>query len=195
MQKSPFPLTQYNVDVYFTRSFYPVIIINLIYLGWFIILFIMYKFMKNFKNSPNKVIKFFRDIPQRPLNYFDQIWRYQFITVMFSSFIQFHDFYGDTSAMRANLALCIAAFVISLIYPIFVMVYTYHQHLVLNVEHFLYLYNDIYYRKISSIADKSSFYIYIAIRFGRYLFFALFIAIFIFQDIIAPVILLAVTVI
>lgn len=83
---------QYNVDIYFTRSMYPLIIINIVYLGWFIIWFILLKLIKQFKNSPNKIIKFFRDIPQRPLNYFDQIWRYQFITTIWSCFIQFHYF-------------------------------------------------------------------------------------------------------
>ena len=96
--------------------------------------------------------------------------------------------------MRLNLALCIASFVISLIWPVFVMVYTYHQHLVINVEHFLYLYNDIYYRKISSIADETSYYLYIAVRFGRYFFYALFIAVFVYQNIIGPVILMAVSI-
>lgn len=95
--------------------------------------------------------------------------------------------------MRLNLALCISAFVISIIWPVFVMVYTYHQHLVINVEHFLYLYNDIYYRKISSIAEKTSYYLYIAVRFGRYFFYALFIAVFIYRDIIGPIILIAFT--
>ena len=74
------------------------------------------------------------------------------------------------------------------------MVYTYYQHLVINVEHFLYLYNDIYYRKISSIADETSYYLYIAVRFGRYLFYALFIAVFVYQNIIGPVILMAVSI-
>ncbi len=74
------------------------------------------------------------------------------------------------------------------------MVYTYDQHLVINVEHFLYLYNDIYYRKISSIANKTSSYLYIVVRFGRYFFYALFIAVFVYQNIIGPVILLAVSI-
>lgn len=113
---------------------------------------------------------------------------------MWASFIQFHEFDGSTAEMRLNLTLCIFAFVISLIWPVFVMVYTYRQHLVINVEHFLYLYNDIFYRKISSIADKTSYYLYIAVRFGRCFFYALFIAVFIFQNIITPSILLAATV-
>jgi hypothetical protein len=128
------------------------------------------------------------------MNYFDQIWRYQFITTMWASFIQFYYFSGPTAEMRLNLALCIASFIISLVWPVVVMIYTYHQHLVINVEHFLYLYNDIYYRRISSIADKTSYYMYIAVRFGRYFFFALFIAVFVFQAVIGPVILLAATI-
>ncbi len=37
-QQSPYPFTQYNVDIYFARSFYPIIIINIIYLFWFLVL-------------------------------------------------------------------------------------------------------------------------------------------------------------
>lgn len=84
----------------------------------------MLKFVSPFRDSKSRFVRFFRDIPQRPLNYFDQIWRYQFITTMWASFLQFQNFDGSTAEMRLNLALCIAAFSISLIWPIFVMVYT-----------------------------------------------------------------------
>ena len=132
-QQSPYPFTQYNIDVYFTRSFYAIIIINLIYLFWFLVLLLSLKFVKPFRNSSNRVVKFFRDIPQRPLNYFDQIWRYQFITTMWACFLQFHNFKGPSAEMRLNLALCIASFIISLLWPILVMVYTYRQHHITNV--------------------------------------------------------------
>ncbi len=74
------------------------------------------------------------------------------------------------------------------------MIYTYNQHQKINVEYFLYLYNHIFYRKISSIADGTYYYLYIAVRFGRYLFYALFIAVFVYQNIIGPVILMAASV-
>lgn len=86
-----------------------------------------------FRSSQNKIIKFLRDIPQRPLNYIDQIWRYQFISIMWASFIQFSSFDGHTAEMRFNLVICIFSFIISLVWPIFVMIYTYRQHLVINV--------------------------------------------------------------
>ena len=34
---------QYNIDVFFTRSIYPILIILAVFLGWFIILFILFK--------------------------------------------------------------------------------------------------------------------------------------------------------
>jgi hypothetical protein len=107
--------------------------------------------------------------------------------------MQFHNFEASTGEMRLNLVLCIVSFLISLIWPIFVIIYTYRQHSAINVEHSMYLYNDIFYRKISSLAEKGTYYMYIAVRFGRYLIFVLFIGVFIFQSIIGPVILLAVT--
>jgi hypothetical protein len=193
--KSPIIFQQYNIDVYFTRSFYAVIIINIIYLGWFVILALINHFVNRFAFSDSKFIKFFRNIPRRPINYFDQIWRYQFFTTMWASFLQFYNFNATDGREGLNLAICIIAFVISLIWPIFVMIYTYRRHFKLNVNHFLYLYEDIYYRKISSVADNIKYYTYIAIRFGRYLFYGIFIALFINHEVIGPVILILVNLI
>ena len=81
---------QYNVDIYFLRSFYPILIINAIFIGWFIIIAIVGKTC--FKNSSGKFARFLRSIYQRPLAFFDQIWRYQFLTVMWACFLQFTNF-------------------------------------------------------------------------------------------------------
>lgn len=94
---SPYVFQQYNKDILFERSFYPTIIINLIYLGWFIIMLVLYRFLPCFKSSSSPCIAFFRNIPARPLNYIDQIWRYQFITTMWSAFMQFHILKNDTA--------------------------------------------------------------------------------------------------
>ncbi len=60
-------------------------------------MFVMYKCMPCFRESNNPLIGFFRNIPARPLNFMDQIWRYQFITTMWSAFMQFHYLKNDTA--------------------------------------------------------------------------------------------------
>lgn len=85
---------QFNIDVYFLRSIYPILIINAIFIGWFIILKIVEVAVAPFRNSPNKVVRFLRSIPGRPLAYFDQIWRYQFLAVMWACMLQFTSFEG-----------------------------------------------------------------------------------------------------
>lgn len=187
---SNFIFQQYNIDVYFGRSFYPIIIINLIYLGWFLILYVLNKCTVCFSESPSKVARFFRNIPQRPLNYFDQIWRYQFLATMWAAMIQFTSFTASNGTQRLDLALCILAFVISILWAVFVMSYTYSQHDGMTVNHFLYQYEDVFYLKTSSLADESKYYLYIGVRFGRLLIYAIFIALFIQQNIIGPIILI-----
>lgn len=89
---SPYIFQQYNKDILFLRSFYPTIIINLVYLGWFLLLLIARKTLKPFKESKSMIAQFFRNITDRPIAYADQIWRYQFITTMWASFLQFQVF-------------------------------------------------------------------------------------------------------
>lgn len=67
------------------------------YLIWFIILFVLYKVWPKFQTSTSTIVGFFRNIPARPLNFIDQIWRYQFITTMWAAFMQFHILKNDTA--------------------------------------------------------------------------------------------------
>ena len=122
---SPYFFQQFNKDILFLRSFYPTIIINLIYLGWFILMKVVCS-LKPLKESKALFVKFLRSIPDRPLNFIDQIWRYQFITTIWAAFMQFYILKTDTAWERFNIAFCFIAFIISLLWPIFVIAYTYY---------------------------------------------------------------------
>lgn len=124
---SPYVFEQYNKDIYFARSFYPTIIINLIYLCWFLLLFAIKKLVKALTNSSLSCLLFIKNIPQRPVNYFDQIWRYQFLTTCWATFMQFYNLNGRNDKERTNIALCFIAFIISIIWPIFVICWTHRQ--------------------------------------------------------------------
>jgi len=136
-------------------------------------------------------VRFLRSIPQRPLAYFDQIWRYQFLATTWACLQQFTSFVSE-SAQVINLVICVAAFVVTLLWPLVVVIYTYVKHNRMHVNHFRYAYHDIYYLKISSVADDPRSYLYVGVKYARILAYAVFIALFINQQIIGPVILIIV---
>jgi hypothetical protein len=164
-------------------------IINAIYLGWFIINIILYHLLPACKQSEHKLIRFFRSIPQRPLAYFDQIWRYQFLATMWACMIQFTSFTASGGQV-ISLVICVLAFIVSICWPFVVTIFTYRRHYVMNVNHFRYCYHDLYYLKISSVADEPKYYLYVGLRFGKLFAYAIFIALFINQSIIGPVLLI-----
>lgn len=152
MYMSNFIFQQFNVDVLFLRSFYPIMIINAIYLGWFIILKILYSAVPSFQSSENRIVRFLRSIPQRPVAYFDQIWRYQFLATMWACMLQFTNF-DATGVHVMSLVLCALSFIISILWPLVLNIYVYKRHSQMNVNQFRYLYHDIYYLKISSVGE------------------------------------------
>jgi hypothetical protein len=186
---SNFIFQQFNIDVYFLRSIYPLLIINAVFIGWFFLFKIVEKASAGFRNSPNRLIRFFRSIPSRPLAFFDQIWRYQFLAVVWGCLLQFTNFSGE-GGMVVNLVICVLAFAIVLLWPMAVTIYTYRRHFTTNAKHFLFLYHDFFYLKTSSLCDDPKSYLYIGIRAGKLLAYAVFIALFVNNSIIGPVLLI-----
>lgn len=135
--------------------------------------------LPKFQTSNSTIVGFIRNIPARPLNYMDQIWRYQFITTMWAAFMQFHILKGDTAWERFNLALCFICFIFSLLWPVFVVCYTYKLNSIKYSTEFMYKYEDIYFKKMESISEgKLKYFNYVFIRFARYFIIALFICVF-----------------
>lgn len=66
--------------------------------------------------------------------------------------LQFTNFSGK-GGQAVNLVICVLAFIISIVWPIVVTIYTYRRHFTMNIKHFRYCYHDLYYLKISSVAD------------------------------------------
>ena len=81
-------------------------------------------------------------------------------------------------------------FTFYLVWPFVITIYTYRRHFTMNVNHFIYLYHDIYYLKISSVADEPKYYLYVCLRFLKYFAYAVFISMLIYQSIIGPVLLI-----
>lgn len=187
---SDYIFQQFNIDVYFLRSIYPILIINAVYIGWFIINAILYRLLPACQQSESKIFRFLRSVPQRPLAYFDQLWRYQFLATMWACMLQFTHFKAAGGGQAVNLLICVLAFSFSIVWPFAVTIYTYRKHYVMSVNHFRYSYHDLYFLKISSVADEPKYYLYVGVRFGKLLGYAIFIALFINQSIIGPVLLI-----
>ncbi len=90
VQNGPVRTSLYNTDINFTREIYPIIIVNVIFIGWFLIVFIAKKTLlraySGEKATWNIIVN---NIADRIINYADQIWRYQFMSVVWLCFIQF----------------------------------------------------------------------------------------------------------
>lgn len=94
VQNGPVRFFLFNTDINFTRQFYPIIIINIAYLGWFAALVVARRFllrrglMDEEKPFLHRVVD---NIVCRPINYIDQIWRYQFLATIWFCFLQFYN--------------------------------------------------------------------------------------------------------
>jgi hypothetical protein len=109
---------------------------------------------------------------------------------MWAVMIQFTSFKRSAEGQSLNLAACVLALIFGIIWPLAVTIYTYKQHKIMNVSTFRYLYHDMYYLKISSVADEPKSYIYVAIKYTKLLAYAIFIGLFVNQSIIGPIILI-----
>lgn len=194
---SNYVLHQFGWDYYFLGNFWAIIIYNAIFLIFFLVLFAINYSSERFRQADNFVFRFLRRIPQRPLNYFDGLCRVQFITTIWCGLLQFQYYSTNVSIASIsletqviNLIITMVAFVGSTVWPFFVMIYTWNRHKHLNLNHFHYLYDDIFYRRISSLADEVQSYLYIGIRFGRLFLYTILVALLMRQPIVGPVLLI-----
>lgn len=82
-----------RTDINFLRGFYPVIIINAVYLIWFFLLRVARRVVNRGLIDEEKGVlnKFLDNTAGRLLNTTDQIWRYQFLATLWACFLQFHN--------------------------------------------------------------------------------------------------------
>ena len=118
-----------RTDVNFLRSFYPVIIINIVYVVWLLILAGARKALNRGLIDEEKglVNKFLDNTAGRILNTADQVWRYQLLATLWACLVQFHNLAYPANSDRSeglNTAICILAFLITLAWPVLVMLYT-----------------------------------------------------------------------
>ena len=130
IQNGPVRFYLYNTDINFLRQFFPIIIINIVYLIWFGIVFIARKRVnKDLIDEEKGVLhRFLDNVGSRAINFVDQIWRYQFLATIWACFVQFYNFaYPENSdrSQAINTAICVLAFLCTLAWPAFLSFYTF----------------------------------------------------------------------
>lgn len=154
IQSGPIRFYLFNTDINFSRQFYPIIIINIVYVGWLVGLVASKRLLlrKDLIDEEKPLYyKLIDNIVDRPLNYLDQIWRYQFLATLWCCFIQFYNLKYPSDSNRSetiNAILCISAFVCSLAWPAFIGFYSRKYYYENEYTDFLYKFEDIFYRRI-----------------------------------------------
>ena len=83
-----------NNNIVFVKEIFPIIIANIIYLTWFILI-VLFKITLSkcsFLGENSITVKIFDKIVKRKVNFFDQIWRYQLLAIFWVCFIQFKNY-------------------------------------------------------------------------------------------------------
>lgn len=129
VQNGPVRFHLFRTDINFLRDFYPIIIINIIYTIWFLIIFIARKVVNRNLIEEEKGVfnKFLDTVAGRFINTADQVWRYQFLATLWACFVQFYNLAYPENSNRnqgINTTICIFAFLCSLAWPAFVIFYT-----------------------------------------------------------------------
>lgn len=154
IQNGPIKFFLFNTDINFTRQFYPIIIINIAYAIWFAALFLCRRFLlrQDLIDEEKPVLyRVIENIICRPINYLDQIWRYQFLATIWCCFIQFYNLtypQGNNTSQILNALLCVLALVCSLGWPVFLASYSRKYFYENEYSYFLHLFEDIYFGRI-----------------------------------------------
>ena len=148
-------------DINFTRSLYPTLIITLGYLLSFVVLNLLKK-----KLEPNLVIKSEQEINstqdrlslfvirtgERWLNFWYQIWQYQYITVIWAVAIQSYKFTypkGTSIGLQyPNLIFCFIVFAVFLVLPPLTLAYLNKKYFRLDYFEYCYWYENVFYMKL-----------------------------------------------
>lgn len=179
------------------RGIYPILILNICYAVYYMLLVLVFCLFKGLKKSENLFIRWFCELAERPANFFDSLFRWQFVTVVWTAAVQFEHLNSNStyrSFRNFNGFLAIFMFVCSCLYPILMAFYLYRVKKIVLKESFGYIYEDIFFKRIKKSQDEYDSFIYIIVKFLRLFMYAFFGAMLVGQQIAAPVIMMVSTV-
>jgi hypothetical protein len=132
IKDSPMKFQMFDTDINFTLAFTPILMLNIFFILWFMFLFIAKRFIYRKNSFQQRDLmqiheKILYDIVHRKINYFDQIWRMQFLCTIWICLLQFYNFqypqYTDKDE-TVNTILCLSAFFFSFLWFAFVIYYS-----------------------------------------------------------------------
>lgn len=195
-QLSPHIFEQYHTDITFIRGIYPILFLNIIYVVYYILVGVLFCAIKQLSASENMLIKWFKEIADRPFNFFDGILRWQYVTAVWVTTCQLHQF--SVSPVKAfegfNNFLTVVSIIWVGLYPFLIALYLYRVRKVILKDSFSINYEDVFYKRIKKSQDEYESFVYVTVRFLRLFLCALFTALLADQQIAAPTIVLITTV-
>lgn len=188
-------MEQYHTDVTFIRGIYPIFIINLIYILFYVLLSALFCAVKSLSASQSLFVKWFKDIADRPVNYFDGMLRWQYTAVVWITACQLLSMHVSPVKVFQgfNNFFTIVALLWTGLYPLLIAFYLYRVRKIVLKDSFSTNYEDIFFKRIKNSQDEYDSFIYIAVRFLRLFFCSLLTGLLIEQEIAAPVIILIAT--
>jgi hypothetical protein len=125
VQNGPIRFFLFNKDINFSRQMHPIIIANIIFLLWFTIAALLRRKLlakADISEERGLLVRVVDNLSGRVVNFADQIWRYQFLSVVWCCFIQFYSFeypQGSNRSAAFNAIFCVSSFLCTLGWPIF----------------------------------------------------------------------------
>lgn len=182
IQYSPAKFTVFNRDINFTRAVYPTVIITIAYLLWFGLLNLVRKLIEPTLLLPEneeeytwaqKAKLLLVRTGERVLNFWYQVWQYQFIVYMFAFCVQLHNMSYPTDADRsevANMIFCFLSMLLMVALPIVTLLYLNRRYFRLDYFEYCYWYQSVFYLKLPEESLPSNHHrIMIIIRNLRYI--------------------------
>ena len=171
-----------NKDINFTRGIYPTLIISLGYLIWFIVLNLLRRVLEpglmvsedeEERTMGEKFKLFIIRIAERIMNFWHQVWQYQFITVLWCAALQFYNFSytaGPSGLQVPNGIVCFLCLVGFLLLPPLSFAYLNKRYFRLDYFEYCYWYENIFFLKLPDESLPSNHHrVLIMVRNFRYL--------------------------
>lgn len=150
IQHGPERLSLYNTDINFSREFYPILIVNIIYGLWFCAVMLARKWLTRL-GEKSMIGRLAYNLTNRVVNFADQAWRYQFLATIWFCMVQFHNLaypIGSNRSQTLNAIFCICCFLGTLAWPILIGYYCRKQYYENEYEQFVFQFEDLYYLRI-----------------------------------------------
>jgi hypothetical protein len=118
----------FGSEITFLCEFYPIIIINIVYFIWFILALFARKYLdkRHIGGEKGLPLQLLDRLAGRLINFYDQVWRYQFLSTLWLCLIQFYNLAYPVNADRSsalNATICILSFICTLTWPAFLALY------------------------------------------------------------------------